>query len=61
MLQRRERDEALVSQDEKVRVKELELAKSANMIIEMKKQLSVAQLSVRNIRGLAVQVLCPFL
>ncbi|VDK77454.1 unnamed protein product [Litomosoides sigmodontis] len=53
---RRERDEALVSQDEKMRVKELELAKSANVIIEMKKQLSAAQLSVRNIRGLAVQI-----
>ncbi|KAL3989403.1 hypothetical protein ACH3XW_27530 [Acanthocheilonema viteae] len=53
---RQERDEALISQDERVRIKELEIARSADMITEIKKQLSVAQLSVRNIRSLAVQV-----
>uniref|UniRef100_A0A0R3S2P7 Calponin-homology (CH) domain-containing protein n=1 Tax=Elaeophora elaphi TaxID=1147741 RepID=A0A0R3S2P7_9BILA len=53
---RRERDEALISQDERVRIKELEIAKYAGMIVEMKKQLSVARFSVRNIRSLAVQI-----
>ncbi|KAK6111870.1 hypothetical protein QQG55_45375 [Brugia pahangi] len=53
---RREKDEALINQDEKLRIKESEIAKSANMITEMKKQLSVTQLSVRNIRSLAVQI-----
>ncbi|VDM94628.1 unnamed protein product, partial [Onchocerca ochengi] len=53
---RQERDEALISQDEKLRIKELEIARSTSMITEMKKQLSVAQLSVRSIRSLAVQV-----
>ncbi|MCP9257317.1 hypothetical protein DINM_000566 [Dirofilaria immitis] len=53
---RRERDEALISQDERLRIKESEIAKSVNIIAKMKKQLSIAQLSIRNIRSLAVQV-----
>ncbi|EJW74613.1 hypothetical protein WUBG_14477, partial [Wuchereria bancrofti] len=53
---RREKDEALISQDEKLRIKESEIARSADMITEMKKQLSIAHFSVRNIRSLAVQI-----
>ncbi|EFO17538.1 hypothetical protein LOAG_10961 [Loa loa] len=53
---RREKDEVLISQDERLRIKELDIARSAAVIAEMKKQLSVAQISVRNIRSLAVQV-----
>lgn len=68
-MQRLERDEALVSQDEqlievrreveeKIKSKESQIAKYIASLAEMKEQLRVAQLSVKDVRNLASQVVC---